>query len=274
MNDESGILLVGCGNMGRALVKGWLADGRAIHRIHVIDPSPEAAQAARDLGVRSIESPAVANTPVDIVILAVKPQQLETVLPIYRDLADSGTLVLSIAAGKPIEFYEQVLSGTPAIVRGMPNTPAAIGEGMTVLSANAEVTAEQRTLCESLMAAVGDVAWLEDEALMDKVTAISGSGPAYFFYFMEALEHAALDEGLDGETARLLTLETALGAARLAIESTKSLSELREQVTSPGGTTEAGIQVLDHAGMSHILKRAVTAARKRSADLACSSGAG
>ncbi len=269
MNDESGILLVGCGNMGRALVKGWLADGRAINRIHVIDPSPEAAQAARDLGVRSIESPAVANTPVDIVILAVKPQQLETVLPIYRDLADSGALVLSIAAGKPIEFYEQVLSGTPAIVRGMPNTPAAIGEGMTVLSANAEVTAEQRTLCESLMAAVGDVAWLEDEALMDVVTAVSGSGPAYIFLLIECLTDAALALGLDRDLAQQLAEKTVSGSGAYALMSDVDATELRRRVASPGGTTEAALGVLmDQDALAELIRKAVRAASERGRELA------
>jgi pyrroline-5-carboxylate reductase len=269
MNDESGILLVGCGNMGRALVKGWLADGRAINRIHVIDPSPEAAQAARDLGVRSIESPAVANTPVNIVILAVKPQQLETVLPIYRDLADSGTLVLSIAAGKPIEFYEQVLSGTPAIVRGMPNAPAAIGEGMTVLSANAEVTAEQRTLCESLMAAVGDVAWLEDEALMDVVTAVSGSGPAYIFLLIECLIDAALALGLDRDLAQQLAEKTVSGSGAYALMSDVDATELRRRVTSPGGTTEAALGVLmDQDALAELIRKAVRAASERGRELA------
>jgi pyrroline-5-carboxylate reductase len=269
MNDQSGILLVGCGNMGRALVKGWLADGRAINRIQVIDPSSEAAQAARDLGVRSIESPAEANTPVDIVILAVKPQQLETVLPIYRDLADSGTLVLSIAAGKPIEFYEQLLSGAPAIVRGMPNTPAAIGEGMTVLSANAVVTAEQRTLCESLMAAVGDVAWLEDEALMDVVTAVSGSGPAYIFLLIECLTDAALALGLDRDLAQQLAEKTVSGSGAYALMSDVDATELRRRVTSSGGTTEAALGVLmDQDAFAKLIRKAVRAASERGRELA------
>ena len=244
MTDDSSMLLVGCGNMGRALVKGWLGDGRAADKIQVIDPSAVAAQAALDLGVKLIESPAAANTPVDVVILAVKPQQLENVLPAYRDLADAGTLFVSIAAGKPITFYEEVLGGTAAIVRGMPNTPAAIGQGMTVLSPNAAVTAEQRTLCESLMAAVSDVAWLENETLMDVVTAVSGSGPAYIFLLIECLTDAAVALGLDRDLAQQLAEKTVSGSGAYALSSDEDAAELRRRVTSPGGTTAAALEVL------------------------------
>jgi len=269
MKNESGILLVGCGNMGRALVKGWLADGRPAERIQVVDPSPEAAQAALDLGVSSVTDPATAESPVDIVILAVKPQQLETIVPFYRDLADTGTLILSIAAGKPISFYEKILGDTTAIVRAMPNTPAAIGQGMTVLSSNASVTAEQRTLCEALMAAVGEVAWLADEALMDVVTAVSGSGPAYIFLLIECLTDAAVELGMDEELGRQLAQKTVAGAGAYALASDEDAAELRRKVTSPGGTTEAALEVLmGQDGLRSLILEAVRAASRRGRELA------
>jgi len=269
MSNEKNILLVGCGNMGQALLKGWLTDGRALKRIQVIDPSPEAVEVGCDLGVRFIDSPAMTNMPIDIVILAVKPQHLETVLPIYRDLTDSGTLVLTIAAGKPIKFYEQILRGTPAIVRGMPNTPAAIGEGMTVLSANAEVTVEQRRLCESLMGAVGDIAWLGDEGLMDVVTAISGSGPAYTFLLIECLTDAALALGLDKKLAQQLAEKTVSGSGTYALKSDLASTELRKRVTSPGGTTEAALEVLmNQDALAELILTAVQAASERGRRLA------
>ena len=195
-----------------------------------------------------------------------------TCLPLSEWLSSKKHLLISIAAGISISSLESWAGDDLAIVRAMPNTPALINTGITALFANSRVSLEQRNQAESIMCAVGKVVWIKEETLMDTVTAVSGSGPAYFFYFMEALEQAAIEEGLDKNTARLLTLETALGAARLAIETTKSPSELRDQVTSPGGTTEAAIQVLEQVGMSQILKTAVTAARKRSADLANSSG--
>jgi pyrroline-5-carboxylate reductase len=269
MNNESGILLVGCGNMGRALVKGWLADGRPAERIQVVDPSPDAAQAALDLGVKSITDIATAESPVDIVIFAVKPQQLETIVPHYRDLADAGTLILSIAAGKPISFYERILGDAAAIVRAMPNTPAAIGQGMTVLSSNASVTAEQLALCESLMAAVGEVAWLADEALMDVVTAVSGSGPAYIFFLIECLTDAAIELGLDEELGRQLAQKTVAGAGAYALVSDEDAAELRRKVTSPGGTTEAALEILmGKDGLRSLMLEAVRSASRRGRELA------
>jgi pyrroline-5-carboxylate reductase len=255
--------------MGRALINGWLADGRAPARIQVVDPGPEVARTVVELGVTHVESPTEAATPIDVVILAVKPQQLENVLPIYRGLAEAGALFLSIAAGKPIGFYEDVLGDSAAIVRGMPNTPAAIGQGMTVLTANSAVGADQRALCDSLMAAVGDVAWLEDEALMNAVTAISGSGPAYIFLLIECLTEAAEGLGLEHDLARQLAEKTVAGAGAYALASGEDASELRRRVTSPGGTTEAALAVLqDRDALAELLRDAVQAASKRGRELA------
>ena len=269
MSHDSNILLVGCGNMGQALVKGWLANGRDPKRIQVVEPDSQAASAAREFNVKAVTSLSAAQMPVEVVLLAVKPQQLEGVLPAYRELAAAGAVFLSIAAGKPIEFFERVLGGEPAIVRGMPNTPAAIGQGMTVLVENRAVTAEQHALCQALMAAVGDVAWLVDEKLMDAVTAVSGSGPAYVFLLIECLTNAAVSAGLEKDLARQLAEKTVAGAGAYALVSAHESAELRRRVTSPGGTTEAALEILlSDDAFSTLLVQAVQAASKRGRELA------
>jgi len=268
------ICFIGGGNMARSLIGGLIDDGVKPQFITVAEPdASRREELTNHFGVNVLADNVAAVNESDIVIFAVKPQVMKTaVLALAERLSEKKPLLISIAAGIPNSSLESWAGDDLAMIRAMPNTPALINAGITALFANSRVLPEQRDQVESIMCAVGKVVWVEDETLMDAVTAVSGSGPAYFFYFMEALEQAAIDEGLDGETARLLTLETALGAARLAIETTKSPLELRGQVTSPGGTTEAAIQILEHAGMSQILKLAVTAARKRSADLAISSG--
>ncbi len=269
MRHANDILLVGCGNMGQALVRGWLAEGRDPERIQVIDPDPVATSAAEELKTNVVASVTAAKTPVDIVVLAVKPQQLDAVLPAYSDLAGTATVFLSIAAGKPIEFYERVLGGEPAIVRGMPNMPAAIRRGMTVLTANSAVSDSQRELCESLMSAVGDVAWLAREELMDAVTAVSGSGPAYVFLLIECLADAAVSVGLDRELARRLAESTVAGAGAYALSSDEDARELRRRVTSAGGTTEAALEILlTDEGLPALLRQAVQAANERGRGLA------
>ena len=267
------ICFIGGGNMARSLIGGLIDDGMKPQFVTVSEPdTSRRKELTNDFGVTALADNVAAVNESDIVIFAVKPQVMKTaVLPLAEGLSEKKPLLISIAAGIPISSLESWAGDDLAIVRAMPNTPALINAGITALFANSRVLPEQRDQAESILRAVGKVVWVEEETLMDTVTAVSGSGPAYFFYFMEALEQAAIEEGLDENTARLLTLETALGAARLAIETTESPLELRGQVTSPGGTTEAAIQVLEQAGMSQILKLAVTAARKRSADLADSS---
>ena len=268
------ICFVGGGNMARSLIGGLTDDGMKPQFITAgeLDASRR-KELINDFGVTALADNVAAVNESDIVIFAVKPQAMETaVRPLAEVLSEQKPLLISIAAGIPISSLESWTGSDAAIVRAMPNTPALINAGITALFANCRVLPEQHSQAESILQAVGKVVWVEDESLMDGVTAVSGSGPAYFFYFMEALEQAAIEEGLDGETARLLTLETALGAARLAIETAKSPLELRTQVTSPGGTTEAAIQILEQEGMSQILKLAVTAARKRAADLSIASG--
>ena len=260
--------------MARSLIGGLINEGMEPQSIRVSEPDARRRnELTSDFGVTALADNAAAVNASDIVIFAIKPQVMKTaLLPLAEVLSEKRPLLISIAAGISNSSLESWVGDDLAMIRAMPNTPALINAGITALFANSRVSLEQRNQAESIMCAVGKVVWIKEETLMDTVTAVSGSGPAYFFYFMEALEQAAIEEGLDENTARLLTLETALGAARLAIETTKSPSELRDQVTSPGGTTEAAIQVLEQVGMSQILKTAVTAARKRSADLANSSG--
>ena len=205
----------------------------------------------------------------DAVVLAVKPQQLEGTLPQYRNAAEGRGVFLSIAAGKSLAFYEDVLGADAAVVRGMPNTPAAIGQGMTVLVANPAVDGRQRRLCESLMSAVGQVAWIDDEGLMDAVTAVSGSGPAYVFLLIECLAAAAAEVGLDRTLAERLALATVAGAGAYASVAEADAAELRRRVTSPGGTTEAALQVLaGSVSLEQLMADAVRAAAKRARDLA------
>ena len=268
------VCFIGGGNMARSLIGGLINDGMKPQFITVGEPDASRRKAlSNHLGVTALANNGRAVNKSDIVIFAVKPQVMKTaVLPLAEGLSANKPLLLSIAAGISISSLESWVGDDLAIVRAMPNIPALVNAGITALFANPRVLLKQRNQAASIMRAVGKTVWVEDEMLMDTVTAVSGSGPAYFFYFMEALEQAAIEEGLDKETARLLTLETALGAARLAIETAASPSELRSQVTSPGGTTEAAIQVLKRADISQILKHAVTAARKRSTHLAISSG--
>jgi pyrroline-5-carboxylate reductase len=267
------ICFIGGGNMARSLIGGLIDDGIKPQFIKVGEPDARRREELkRKFDVTVLADNAVAVNESDIVIFAVKPQVMETaVVPIKEKLSEKKYLLVSIAAGIPISTLDLWAGGDQAIVRAMPNTPALINAGITALFSNSRTSLEQRDQTEAIMRAVGKVVWVEDEALIDTVTAISGSGPAYFFYFMEALEQAAIDERLDAETARLLVLQTALGAARLAIETTKSPSELRTEVTSPGGTTEAAMHVLEQANIRKVLKHAVTAARERSTDLAASS---
>jgi pyrroline-5-carboxylate reductase len=261
------ILLIGFGNMGQALARGWLAKGRAASGIAVVDPMPAALTAARDLGIAATRE--LATRSADIVVLAVKPNQLSAVLPQCAPLASAGAVFLSIAAGKTLAEIERGLGPRAAVVRAMPNTPAAIGQGMTALVANDAATEHQRATCAELVAAVGEVAWLDDERDMDAVTAVSGSGPAYVFLLVECLEQAAIDLGLAAPLAKQLALATVAGSAAYAAAAGESPAELRRRVTSPNGTTQAALDVLmAGGGMRELLGRATRAAAQRSRELA------
>jgi pyrroline-5-carboxylate reductase len=263
------ILLVGFGNMGQALVRGWLANGRAASSIEVADPVAAARTVAAELGVAGHDDAAAAAARADVVVLAVKPNQLASVLPKCAAAAARGAVFLSIAAGKTIAEIGAGLGLGPAVVRAMPNTPAAIGKGMTALVANAAASGAQRALCGELMAAVGAVAWLDDERHMDAVTAISGSGPAYVFLLIECFEHAAIELGLETGLAKQLALATVAGAGQYAAAAGEGAAELRRRVTSPNGTTQAALEVLmGRPGMSELLVRATRAAAERSRELA------
>jgi pyrroline-5-carboxylate reductase len=270
LNDNGRIVLVGFGNMGQALVRGWLNDGRDPTSIRVVEPLQTARAVARDLGIAASDSldRATGDFHADVVVVAVKPNQIGGALDGCRAAIGTGAVVLSIAAGKTIAHLAAGLPAQAAIVRAMPNTPAAIGKGMTVLVASTTATAEQRALCTELMTAVGEVAWVDDERHMDAVTAVSGSGPAYVFLLIECLERAARDVGLAPALARQLALATVSGAAAYAAVAEVEPAELRRRVTSPNGTTQAALEVLmREPGLCELIGRAVEAAAARSREL-------
>lgn len=263
-----GILLVGCGKMGSALLMGWLRQGIAAADIIVVEPNSISDLPA---GIRHVD--AAGAIPADfspaLIMLAVKPQVVDTVTPAYLGYAAKGACFLSIAAGKTIATLNHLLGGAAAIIRAMPNTPAAVGAGITVACANGAVSAEQRTICENLLAAVGEVGWVEDEALIDAVTAVSGSGPAYVFWMTECLAAAGEKVGLDAELANRLARATVAGSGALMRQSPESPAQLRRNVTSPNGTTQAALDVLMAPdGLAPLLDRAVAAAARRSKELA------
>lgn len=263
-----GILLVGCGKMGGALLVGWLRQGIAAADIIVVEPNPVPDLPA---GIRHVD--AATAIPADfspaLIMLAVKPQVVDAVTPAYLGYATKGACFLSIAAGKTIATLNGLLGGSAAIIRAMPNTPAAVGAGITVACANTLVSAEQRVFCETLMAAVGEVGWVEDEALIDAVTAVSGSGPAYVFWMTECLAAAGEKAGLDRDLAARLARATVVGSGTLMRQSAESPDQLRRNVTSPNGTTQAALDVLMAPnGLAPLMERAVAAAARRSKELA------
>ena len=266
------ILLVGCGKMGGALLEGWLARGQAAADVLVVEPSPEAADAVRKRSGVSVVGNAQ-GTPAefapDIVVFAVKPQGMEEIVPEYRGVVEGGAAALSIAAGRSIRFFESCLGESAAIVRTMPNTPAAVGRGITAACANSGVSEGQRAMCQTLLEAVGEVVWVDDEALLDPVTAVSGSGPAYVFLLIECLARAGEAQGLPAATAARLAQATVAGAGELARLSEEGADVLRQNVTSPGGTTQAALEVLmSDQGLAPLMERAVDAATRRSRELA------
>lgn len=256
--------------MARSLIGGLISDGFDPSHIHVSDHEPLGLQALADqypvhIYSSNIEAAKVCN----VLILAVKPQQLQSVV---RQLAPhwrANTLLISIAAGIRIGDIARWLGQEQAaIVRAMPNTPSLVQAGASALTANAFVSSQQHELAESILRAVGLTLWVHGEAKMDAVTALSGSGPAYFFLVMEAMESAATEMGLDAESARLLCLQTAFGAAKMALESNETTKTLRERVTSPGGTTERALDVLEDGGLRSLFENALVAAALRARELA------
>jgi pyrroline-5-carboxylate reductase len=263
------IAFIGAGNMARGLVGGLIADGYAPERIIAADPDQQRLQDLHaEFGVQMSARNTLAVKAADIVVIAVKPQLVAHVAhEISGGQGLTHKLVISIAAGIRSGTLERWLGQEVAVVRAMPNTPALVQSAATVLYANARVTAAQRASAESILRAVGLTLWIGQEDLMDAVTALSGSGPAYFFLVMEALEQAGHKLGLPAEMARLLTLQTAFGASKMALESGIESAALRSQVTSPGGTTERAIGVLKDGGLDVLFERALDAARQRSIEL-------
>jgi len=261
------VFLLGCGKMGSAMLGGWLAEGLDPKSVWVIDPKPSAwLQALSEQGLHLNDdlpgAPAVA-------VIAVKPQMMTEAVPNARSLRGGDTVILSIAAGTPIGFFEEAFSADTPIIRAMPNTPAAVGRGITALVGNAAVTPEQMDMAEKLLLAIGQVVRLEGEDQMDAVTAVSGSGPAYVFHLIETLAAAGMAEGLPESISQRLALATVAGAGALAEAADESPSQLRINVTSPAGTTAAALEVLmnEQSGFPKLLRDAVAAAARRGREL-------
>ena len=261
------IVLAGAGKMGGAMLTGWLAQGLDAKRVVVIEPaaSPEIRALAAQ-GVRLNASPKDAGA-IAALVIAVKPQSFREAGAALKPFTASSTLVVSIMAGTPMALLEQICGGM--VVRAMPNTPAAIGRGITVAVAAKKVSTAQRAIADALLRAIGSVEWVEDEGLMDAVTAVSGSGPAYVFLLAEELARAGVEAGLPAELAAKLARETVAGSGELLHRSDLAAATLRQNVTSPGGTTAAALEVLmDAAGLQQLMTRAVAAATARSKELA------
>lgn len=266
MLETSTIGFVGGGNMAEALLAGIVESGAVpAHSMLVVEPDQERSHALTErYGITAATVDELAED-ADIIVIAVKPQTVDEVLEALRGRVGSATLVLSVAAGVPAARFERALPAVP-VVRAMPNTPALLGQGMTVISAGAEAGEQHLEKARAILAPTGRVRVLE-EAQLDAVTAVSGSGPAYFFYLVEALTDAGVAVGLDPEVAAELVVQTAYGAATMLRETGKDAAALRVAVTSPGGTTAAGLAVLDERELKAIVADVVTAARDRSVEL-------
>lgn len=260
------ISFIGGGNMAQALIGGLIARGVPTTRITVSDPVEKVRELLAEKDLHVTDDNVAAIREADIVLFAVKPQVLAKVLAPLQGLLE-GKLVISIVAGAEIATISKLL-GTERIVRVMPNTPALVQTGAHGLYAGEAVSAEDRDLASQVLASTGLTLWVDSEAQIDAVTAVSGSGPAYFFYMMESMIRAGKNMGLDEKVATALTLQTALGAAQMAITSANSPAELRKNVTSPNGTTQAAIEVFDRAQISQNIQAALAAAQKRSQELA------
>jgi len=262
------LVLVGAGKMGSAMLDGWLGRGLDPKKITVIEPQP--VKAVKALARRGVKlNPKNKIGAASAIVIAVKPQSAPEALPPLARYIDKATLVLSIMAGRTIGFLEKSLPAGTAIVRAMPNTPAAIGRGISVAVANAKISKRHRKQASDLLAAIGKVEWVLDEALMDAVTALSGSGPAYIFLLAECMARAGVAAGLPPDLATRLACETVAGSAELLHRSDIDAATLRQNVTSPGGTTAAALEVLmGPGGFDQLLTQAIDAATRRSRDLA------
>ena len=264
------IAFIGAGNMANALITGLVADGFSAKNIWASDPVDKNLTALEEqFGIQTSCDNNAAIAHADIIVLSIKPQIMNRICEEIKEIVNTRKpLVISIAAGIQIKNLTTCLGGKTALVRAMPNTPALIKTGATGLFANEYVSEDQQSIAEEIMRAVGVALWVDDEKQMDYVTALSGSGPAYFFRIMEAMEKSACELGLPVKTAHLLTLQTALGAAKLAMESQDTLATVREKVTSPGGTTERGLAAMETEKIDEVIEKTLTAASLRAAELA------
>lgn len=265
------VVLAGAGKMGAALLEGWLE--RGLDPANIVIQEPNLSGSALDLANRHGIKAAASLAPLDkapaVIVVAVKPQVMDDVFPGLAKVSGPGTVVISIAAGKTLQSFERHLPPGTAVIRAMPNTPAAIGRGITGAVANTHVTAAQKAASESLLGAVGEVVWVDDEGLIDAVTAVSGSGPAYVFLLAEALAAAGVAAGLDEATAKQLARATVSGSGELLNQSQADPETLRRNVTSPGGTTAAALAVLmrEGSGLKELMTEAVLAAQNRGREL-------
>ncbi len=266
------LVLAGCGKMGGALLEGWLERGIKAAKVTVVEPSAEIAAALeKKFAVQVIDSPDAIGSDFspEVVVFALKPQVMDDVVPAYARFAGPGCVFLSIAAGRTIAYFQDMLGPAAAIVRSMPNTPAAVRRGITVAVANRLVADAQRDACGGLLEAVGEVAWVGDEDLLDAVTALSGSGPAYVFLLAECMAAAGIAAGLPAGLAHRLAEATVSGSGELMRLSDDGPEVLRQNVTSPGGTTAAALEILmSGEGLEPLIKKAVAAAAERSRELA------
>ncbi|GGK44623.1 pyrroline-5-carboxylate reductase [Salinarimonas ramus] len=264
------LALVGAGKMGGAMLEGWLAAGLPGAAVSIHDPQPSEAMArlCAEKGVAVNPQPGAAGS-AEVLVLAIKPQMLDAAAPALQPLVSGETLVVSVLAGKTVANLEAALPAARAIVRAMPNLPASIGAGATGAYANAGTSAEQREIADTLLRASGLVEWVEDEALIDAVTGVSGSGPAYVFALVEALAQAGVAAGLAEDLAMRLARQTVVGAGALLAQSDLPAATLRANVTSPGGTTAAGLAVLQRAenGLPDLVRETVAAAKRRAGEL-------
>ena len=262
--SRRGLVMLGCGKMGSAMLAGWLDRGLDPASVHVIDPYPSDWLRAQGVVINGVmpDHPAV-------LMIAVKPQMMQEALPQVARFGGGGTLILSVAAGTPIAAYEAAFGAATRVIRAMPNTPAAVGKGISAIIGNATTTAADLDMAEGLLSAIGQVVRLSDEDQIDAVTGLSGSGPAYIFYMIDALAAAGVAQGLPPEMAMQLAKATVAGAGALAEQVTETPEQLRINVTSPNGTTQAGLGVLmDHAnGLMPLITATVAAATDRSREL-------
>jgi pyrroline-5-carboxylate reductase len=262
---DRGLVLLGCGKMGSAMLQGWLDQGLPAASVHVLDPAPSEWLRATGVNINGPLPCAPAIT-----LIAVKPQMMGDALPAIAAMGNGDTLFVSVAAGTPISAYETALGARSPIIRAMPNTPAAVGRGITAIIGNANATPAHLDLAQGLLRAVGEVVRLEAEAQMDAVTGLSGSGPAYVFHLIECLAAAGVAQGLAPDLAMQLAKATVAGAGALAMQAAETPEQLRINVTSPNGTTQAGLGVLMHpqTGLPPLINATVAAATHRSKELA------